>query len=129
MGSGVIPRGGQHFELGAKDLEDKWIPRIDYFIARMPFITRMGFKIAIRLLNRLWPFLFMFRFRQLVSMKEEERTRLFHKIEDSWFPWPLSMVLVKLLVFPAFYGLPEAKEAISYQERFPNHPEYTGPKD
>jgi len=94
----------------------------------MPLLTRSGFRLNLHILNRLLPFLFLKRRSQLTGLDEFERTRLFKMIESSAFPGPLAVLLTKILVFPAFYGLPEAKEAIGYEERFPN-PRFEGLKD
>ena len=61
-------------------------------------------------------------------MNEMDRTRLFHAIENSKFPGHLTILVAKVLVFPAFYGLPEVKQAIGYQERFPVNPDFEGLK-
>ena len=128
MGSGLVPTGGQNFEIGAVDVAHKWIPRTDYLLSRMPSLTRYGFKFFIHILNRIWPLVYLGRLRTLERMSEKERTRLFHAIEKSKFPAPLTLLVAKVLVFPAFYGLPEVKRAISYQERFPVHPDFEGLK-
>jgi len=128
MGSGVIPRGGRNFALGAADLEDKWLVRTDYLLSRMPLPTRLGLKLAVHVLNYGWPLMYFRKFKALTSMDEQERTELFHVIESSRFPGSMSILVVKVLVFPAFYGLAEAKDAIGYQEKFPN-PEFEGLKD
>lgn len=127
MGSGVIPRGGPSFDLGAADLADKWLPRTDRMLTRMPFFTRLVLRAATRILNHAWPLLYLKKFQPLTAMDEQERTELFHIIMHSAFP--VTLLLVKVLVFPAFYGLDEVKAAIDYRERFPNHPDYVGTKD
>lgn len=129
MGSGVIPRGGRHFTLGAADLEDQWLARTDYLLARMTPLTRVGLKMAARALNILWPLVHLRKLTPLTAMEEEERTELFHLIENSRFPGPLTMLVVKVLVFPAFYGLDEVKEAIGYRERYPHQDRFEGLKD
>lgn len=128
MAGAIIPRGGESFRIGAADLEEKWLPRIDYIMSRMPLLTRLGFRLTFHILNRVLPFLFLKRRAQLVDLDEFERTRLFRMMEGSAFPGPLAVLLTKVLVFPAFYGLPEAKQAIGYEERFPN-PQFEGLKD
>ena len=128
IGSGLVPTGGQNFKIGAAELADKWVPRTDYLLSRMPFLTRYGLKFFIHLLNRVWPLLYLRRLRTLEKMNEKERTRLFHAIENSKFPGHLTILVAKVLVFPAFYGLPEVKQAIGYQERFPVHPDFEGLK-
>jgi hypothetical protein len=128
MAGGVIPRGGASFALGAADLENKWLPRTDYMLSKMPFLTQIGLRMTARFLNYVWPVLYMKRFKQLISMEEQERTELFHLIENSHFPGPLSILIVKVLVFQAFYGLPEVKDAIGYREKFDN-PDFKELKD
>lgn len=129
MGSGVIPRGGESFALGAADLEDKWLPRTDHLLYRMPLPTRLALRLVTRILNYAWPLVYMKKMKPLTAMDEQERTELFHIIENSPAPGPLTILVVKVLVFPAFYGLPEVKEAIGYQEKFPNNPDFVGLKD
>ncbi len=81
MAGAVIPRGGESFRLGAADLEEKWLPRTDYVLSRMPLLTRSGFRLNIHLLNRLLPFLFLRRRAQLTELDEFERTRLYRMLE------------------------------------------------
>ena len=47
MGRGIIPPGGPYFSIGAGDLENKWLPRVDYALLRMPALTRMMMKIML----------------------------------------------------------------------------------
>ncbi|MEA3224140.1 MAG: hypothetical protein U9P49_13390 [Thermodesulfobacteriota bacterium] len=129
MGRGVIPRGGENFTLGAADLEDKWLPKTDYMLSRMPPLTRLGLRLGVRLLNCVWPLLYLRELTAMTSMDENELTEMFYMIENSEFPGPLSLLIVKILVFPAFYGLEEVKDAIGYKEKFPNHPDFEGLKD
>jgi hypothetical protein len=129
MAGGVIPRGGDSFALGAADLEQKWLLRADSMMSKMPAFTRLELKCITHLLNFILPALYMKRFKTLISMDEQERTKLFGIMEKSGFLGPVSILLVKILVFPAFYGLTEAKEAIGYQERFSNNQGYEGVKD
>jgi len=129
MASGVIPRAGMSFTLGAADLEDKWLPRTDHLLSRMPLVTRLALRLAARALNYAWPLIYMKRFTPLTALDEQERTELFHIIENSPAPGPQTILVVKVLVFPAFYGLPEVKEAIGYQEKFSHSPDYVGLKD
>ena len=118
MASGVIPRGGASFELGAADIEDKWLPRTDYILSRAPFVTRLILRMMAHILNYAWPILYMKKFKQLINMDEQERTELLHLIENSPFPGPLSLLIIKVLVFPAFYGVKEVKDAIGYKEKY-----------
>ena len=129
MAGGVIPRAGMRFALGAADLEEKWLPRTDHLLARMPLATRLALRLAARVLNYAWPLIYMKKFTPLTAMDEQERTELFHIIENSPPPGPQTILVVKVLVFPAFYGLPEVKEAIGYREKFALSPDYVGPKD
>lgn len=128
MAGAIIPRGGGSFRLGAADLKEKWLPRTDYILSRMPLLTRLNFRMNFHILNRVLPLLFLRRRTQLTELDEFERTRLFRMMEGSAFPGPLAVLLTKILVFPAFYGLPEAKQAIGYGERFSN-PQFEGLKD
>lgn len=120
MAGGMIPSGGASFELGADDIKGKWLARTDHMLSRMPLGARFALKLWIRTLNYAWPVFLMKRFRQFVNMDEQERTELLHLVENSMFPGPLSMMIIKVLVFPAFYGVDEAREAIGYRERFDN---------
>ncbi len=129
MAKGVIPKGGQSFSLGAADLEDKWLPRTDYMLSRMPLPSRIGLKLAVQALNYIWPLQYLKKFKPMTSMDENELTEMFHLIENATFPGPAALLIVKILVFPAFYGLEEIKEAIGYKEKFPNHPNFKGMKD
>jgi len=129
MAGGVIPRAGTSFALGAADLEDTWLPRTDHLLSRMPAATRLVLRLAARVLNYAWPLIYMKKFTPLTALDEQERTELFHIIENSPPPGPQTILVVKVLVFPAFYGLPEVKEAIGYREKFALSPDYVGPKD
>jgi hypothetical protein len=129
MASGVIPQGGTSFALGAASLEDKWLPRTDHLLSRMPLATRLALRLAACVLNYAWPLIYMKKFMPLTALDEQERTELFHIIEHSPAPGPQTILVVKVLVFPAFYGLPEVKQAIDYQEKFSLSPDYVGPKD
>ena len=129
MASGVIPRGGASFELGAADIEDKWLPRTDYILSRLPFITQFALRMTARMLNYAWPLIYMKEFKQLINMEEQERTELLHLIENSPFPGPLSLLIIKVLVFPAFYGVKEVKDAIGYREKFDHSKQFEGIKD
>jgi hypothetical protein len=126
MAGGIIPRGGASFELGAADIEDKWLPRTDIILSRTPFVTRFTLRVMVHILNYAWPVIFMGKFKQLVNMDEQERTELLHLIENSAFPGPFSLLIVKVLVFPAFYGIIEVKDAIGYKEKFDNSQGFKG---
>ncbi len=129
MAGGIIPRGGDSFEMGAADLEDKWLPRTDYMLKRMNIINRTSLRYAAKFVNYFWPIRYLGKFRPLTEMSEEECTALLHKIENSGFPGSATILIIKVLVFPAFYGLPEVKDAIGYKERFPNSPDFEGIKE
>ena len=129
MAGGIIPRGGKSFALGAADLEEKWLPRADHLVSRMPIASRFALRLAVKFLNYFWPIRYMKRFRPLTGMTEKERTALFHKIENSGSLGAATLLLIKILIFPAFYGLGEVKEAIGYAEKFPDNPYFEGLKD
>ncbi len=129
MGSGIIPRGGSSFELGAADLSDKWLPRSDYLLSRMNFMTRTGMRFLIKGLNYIWPLLYLRRFSQMTGLTEKDLTTLFHNIETSGSGVAALILAIKVLICPAFYGLDEVKTAIGYQEKFPNSPNFEGIKD
>jgi len=128
MAGGIIPRGGSSFELGAADLEEKWLPRADYLISRMPVISQLAMKFAAKLLNYLWPIIYMRKLTAMTTMTEEKRTILFHKIEGSGFFGTAFLLPIKAIVFPAFYGLQEVKEAIGYREKYSNDDNFEGIK-
>ncbi len=129
MASGIIPRGGSSFELGAADLNDQWLPRTDNLLSRMPAVSRMAMKFTARILNYLWPVIYMRKATAMTLLSEKERTLLFQKIEASGFLGTAFLLPVKAIVFPAFYGLSEVKEAIGYKERFPVPDDFEGVKD
>ncbi|OQX61652.1 MAG: hypothetical protein B5M56_08470 [Desulfococcus sp. 4484_241] len=51
LGRGMIPCGGDFFELGAASIEERWLPRADYYISRMPLLTRLGIKLMLHLFS------------------------------------------------------------------------------
>ena len=118
MDGGIIPKGGQSFELGAADLEEKWLPRADYLISRMPVISQLAMKFTAKLLNYLWPIIYMRRFIEMTELSEEKRTKLFQKIQASGFLGHAFLIPIKAIIFPAFYGLEEVKKEINYKEKF-----------
>lgn len=128
MGQGIIPRGGRHFELGAIDLAEKWLPRTDYLLSRMNRVSRTGFRLLIRGINLLWPLFYLKRFHQMTALSEEELVLLFHRVESSNALSAAVILFIKVLICPPFYGLEEVKAAISYREKFPNPKEYEGLK-
>lgn len=129
IGSGIIPSGGIHFEIGAIDLKDKWLPKTDHLLSRMPLFTKLILKFTIHIINYLCPILYYHKFKTLTKMDEKSRTKLFHIIENSGLLGPVMINVVKVLVFPSFYGLQEVKDAIGYEARFPDLPEFEGLKD
>lgn len=118
MAGGIIPRGGSSFELGAADLEHKWLPRADYLLSRMPVISQIALKLTVKLLNYLWPIFYMRKLTAMTILSEKKRTILFQKIEDSAFFGAAFLLPIKAIVFPAFYGLSEVKEVIGYREKY-----------
>jgi hypothetical protein len=118
MAAGIIPRGGPSFALGAEDLEDRWLQRTARVLSKMPVPTRLFFRLGLRLFDLVLPAMCLKKAVTVRDLSGPERTRLFEVLEHAPFPCPLCVLLVKLLVFPAFYGLPEAKEAGGYRERF-----------
>jgi hypothetical protein len=129
MAGGVIPRGGASFETGAADIEDKWLPRTDFILLKVPFATRLALRMMVHVLNYAWPLLYMKKFKQLINMDEQECTELLHLVENSPFPGPLSLLIIKVLVFPAFYGVREVKDAIGYKEKFDHVQSFKGIRD
>ncbi|MFO8047417.1 MAG: hypothetical protein R6U29_00140 [Desulfosudaceae bacterium] len=128
LGSGLIPAGGPHFALGARDIRDKWLPRVDYVISRMPFFTRFGLKLMLHLLEYGWPLLFMKRAVSVRNLNDQELEFLLEKAEGAGVPGAAFMAVIKVLVFPAFYGVKEVREAIGYQSKFPVSSEFVGTK-
>lgn len=129
MGGGIIPRGGKNFSLGAADLSDKWLPRTDYILSRMNYLTRNGMLLLLIILNYLWPLIYLKKFSQITSLAEKEVCGLFEKIEASGSGFAALILLLKVLICPPFYGLEEVKNAIGYEEKFPINPDYVGIKD
>lgn len=128
LGRGIIPSGGVHFALGAGDIQEKWLSRADYLVARMPMITRGGFKILISLLDFILPVIYLKRLRSVTTLSDTVLERLCQKAEASGAGGKALLLFVKILIFPAFYGTAEAREALGYQERFPNAPDFEGVK-
>ncbi len=129
MGSGIIPRGGESFSLGAADLSDKWLPRTDYYISRMNFLTRTGIRFLLLTLNYVWPLIYLKSYSQITSLPEKRLTDLFEIIERSGSGFTALILLIKVLICPPFYGLEEVKRAIDFKEKYPNSPDYIGIKD
>ncbi len=129
IGAGLIPHGGADFEAGAADLADKWLPITDEMVYKMPFVLGLGLKVLLRGFNYMWPVIFAGRFKPMTSMNETELRTMLGHMEKLPFPVTSLLLLSKILVFIAFYELDEVKEAIGYQTRFPNHPDFEGLKD
>lgn len=119
MAEGIIPSGGS-FEYGAEALAARWLPRTDYILQRMPQLTRLFFRAGLHIFDRLLPVLYMKRPRPLSELDATVCTQIFSRMEHAAFPGALAVMVVKLMVLPAFYGLPEVKAAIGYKERFEN---------
>jgi hypothetical protein len=118
VAGGIIPSGGPSFAPGAADLADTWIPRTERVMSRMPYATRMLMKACLNILNYALPIRYAGRFAPLTSLDEHSRTRLLRDMERSGSLGAAGLLLVKVLIFPAFYGLAEVKEALGYRERF-----------
>jgi hypothetical protein len=129
MAGGIIPRGGKSFESGAADLEDKWLPRTDNMLSRMPVFTRLELKGILHVINYILPLVYLKRLTPLIALDEQKRTQLFRIAEKSKTLGMVSILLAKVLVLPAFYGLAEVKKAIGYKERFSNSRKFKGLKD
>ena len=129
MADVVIPQGGDSFTLGAADLEEQWLPRADYFLWRTPFLFRTGLRYFLRAMNFLCPLLYLKKFKPVSKMNSLERVELFNKLEKYGITGFITILLVKFLICPAFYGLPEAKAAIDYQEKFPSRDNFEGIKE
>lgn len=128
LGQGIIPRGGSHFDLGAGDLAEKWLPRSDYLLSRMNRLSRTGFRLLMKLINLLWPIIYLKRFTQMIHLPERELVTLFHRVEHAHSISTSLILFIKVLICPPFYGLEEVKAAISYKEKFPNPKEFEGLK-
>lgn len=129
VGRGLIPSGGPYFPLGAGDIEQKWLPRADYVLSRMSFFTRFGIKCWLHAIDYGWPILMMKRLRSLRRMDEAQLEALLEKVEHFGIIGPASLVMAKVIVFPAFYGVPEAAEAICYNTPFSVPENFEGMKD
>jgi hypothetical protein len=129
IAGGIIPRGGANFEPGAADFEDKWLPRTEHMLSRMPAFTRLSLKGILHAFNYALPLVYLKRPVPLVKLDEQERARLFRIAEKSKTLGPASVLLAKVLVFPSFYGLAEVKKAIGYKERFSHSSKFRGLKD
>ncbi len=129
MGAGMIPCGGDDFELGAADLKDQWLPLSDHLVSRMPAIMRYGLKFLLHLVNYGWPWAFGRTLKPMTKMAETDIAAMFERMEKMPFPIPVNLLLVKILVFTGFYELDEVKDAIGYQTKFANHPAFEGIKE
>lgn len=128
VGRGMIPVGGPYFELGAAHVADQWLVRVDYSISRMPFLTRLGLKLLLLFVDYGGPVIFLRRFVSITQLSESQLEALLHRAEQSGTLGTVMVMLLKVLVFPAFYGTPEAKAAIGFAEKFPLPDEFEGLK-
>lgn len=119
MGRGIIPSGGPYFAPGAGDLENKWLPRVDYALFRMPVLTRLAIKTMLRIVDYGLPLYIMKRFVSITRLGDDRLERLMDLAEKSGVFGAAAMVIIKVLIFPAFYGIKEVQEAIGYNTRFP----------
>jgi hypothetical protein len=129
VGRGLIPTGGPYFSLGARDIEQKWLPRADYVISRMSFFNRLGIKCWLHAIDYGWPMLMMKRLRSLRKMDESQLETLLDKVEHFGIIGVASLIMAKVIIFPAVYGVPAASVAIGYKTRFPVPDEFEGIKD
>lgn len=129
VGRGLIPAGGPHFALGAGDIEEKWLPRADYVISRMSFFNRLGIKSWLHAIDYGWPILMMKRLCSLRKMNEAQLESLLDKVEHFGIIGVASLVMAKVIIFPAVYGVPAASVAIGYKTKFPVPDEFEGIKD
>ncbi len=129
VGRGLIPAGGPHFSLGARDIEDKWLPRADYVISRMSLFNRLGIKCWLHAIDYGWPLLMRKRLGSLRRMSDEELETLLHRVESYGLIGVASLVMAKVIIFPAVYGVPAASRAIGYRTKFPVPEEFEGIKD
>lgn len=128
VGRGMVPVGGPYFELGAVDVADQWLARVDYAISRMPFLNRLGLKLLLIFLDYGWPVLFLRRFVSVTRLSESQMEPMLHRAEQSGTLGTVMIMLLKVLVFPAFYGTAEAKSAIGFAEKFPVPDNFEGLK-
>lgn len=119
MGRGLIPSGGPHFRPGAGDLTHHWLPRVDYALSRMPFITRTGLKLMLGMMDYGLPIYIMKRPVSITRLKDVQLEVLIDRTERSGVPGAAAMVIVKVLIFPAFYGIKDVQSAMGYSPRFP----------
>ena len=119
MGRGIIPSGGPYFSLGAGDLESRWLPRVDYALFRMPGVTRWGLKMMLRMIDYGLPLYILKRVVSLTRLSDDQLETLLDAAEKSGVLGGAAMVIVKVLIFPAFYGLGEVQGAINYSPKFP----------
>ncbi len=119
MARGIIPAGGPHFGPGAGDLSHKWLPRVDYAMFRMPAPTRWGLKLILGLADYGLPIYLMKRMVSITRLTDDQLERLMDAAEKSGVMGAAAAVIIKVLIFPAFYGLQEVQEAIGYAPAFP----------
>jgi len=119
MGRGIIPEGGPYFVFGAKNFESRWLPRVDYALFRMPVVTRLGIKIMLRILDYVLPLLILKRLVSMTRLPDDQLETLMDGSEKSWVIGAATVAIIKVLIFPAFYGIKEVQDAIGYGARFP----------
>lgn len=129
IGRGLIPSGGPYFALGADDVEKQWLSRVDYNLSRMPFFTRLGLKWLLYGLDYLWPLLVIRKTAALRHLNAAVLERLLHKAENTGVSGAAFMTVIKILVFPAFYGVKEVQQAIGYSTKFPLREDFKGTKE
>ena len=129
MGRGLIPSGGPHFIPGAGDLAHHWLPRVDYALSRMPFITRTGLKIMLSMMDYGLPVYIIKRPVSITRLKDVQLEVLMDRAERSGVLGAAAMVIVKVLIFPAFYGIKDVQDAIGYSPRFPETEYFEGLKE
>jgi hypothetical protein len=70
--------------------------------------------------------------KRVISIRrldDEQLVKLMDRAEKSGVLGATAMVIIKVLIFPAFYGVPEAQEAIGYSARFPVPPHFESLKE
>ena len=110
-------------------MESQWLPRVDYAVRRMPPMTCLGIKIMLRLMDYALPLLTIKRLVSLTRLDNDRLVTVMGRAESLGALGAAGVVVVKVLIFPAFYGLKEAQEAIGYSPRFPTPPYFEGLKE
>lgn len=124
MGRGIIPAGGPHFALGAGDIQSQWLPRADYAIFRMPFFTRLAVKFTLRVVDYALPIFIMKRAVSITRLDNDRLERLMERAEKSGVLGAAALVIIKVLIFPAFYGVEEVRKEVGYSAKFPVPPHF-----